>query len=81
MDEDRKTEETGHECPARRLVQDLEEIFGKKSPFCGHLRTTRIEFLKGVRTFVDKRIEELEKRDRGKGGKRITRIKVEDEGE
>ncbi|MFZ0451230.1 MAG: hypothetical protein WAL98_18495 [Desulfatiglandaceae bacterium] len=81
MDEDKKTEKSAYGCPVRTLFRDLEEIFGKKSPFFGHLTGARIEFLKGVRTFVDKRIEELEKEEPGDGGKRITRIKVEDEGE
>lgn len=80
MDEEKKSEETSHGCPVGTLFRDLEKIFGKKSPFFEHITGARIEFLKGLRTFVDKRIEELEKEECGDGGKRITRIKVEDEG-
>ncbi len=81
MDEDKKAEESGHGCPVGALFRDLEKIFGKKSSFFEHLTGARIEFLKGVRTFLDKRIEELEKEESGEGGKKITRIRVEDEGE
>jgi hypothetical protein len=81
MDEDKKREDVGHGCPVGTLFRDLEKIFGKKSPFFGHLTGARIEFLKGVRTFVDKRIEELEREESGEGGKKITRIRIEDEGE
>jgi len=81
MDEEKKLEETGHGCPVGTLFRDLEKIFGKKSPFFGHVTGARVEFLKGVRDFVDKRIESLEREERGEGGKRMTRIRVEDEGE
>ncbi len=81
MDEEKKSEETGHGCPVGTLFRDLEKIFGKKSPFFEHVTGARIEFLKGVRDFVDKRIESLEREERGEGGKRITRVRVEDEGE
>jgi len=38
---------------------------------------SRIEFLKGIRVLIDKRIDDLEKRHPKKAGKKATRVKVE----
>ena len=48
-------------CPVARFFSDLEKFSGRKSPFFNHLKNSRIEFLKGVRSLFDKRIESLEK--------------------
>jgi hypothetical protein len=38
---------------------------------------SKVEFLKGIRSFIDKRIDELEKGRPRKGGKKATKVKVE----
>jgi hypothetical protein len=63
-------------CPLCRFFTDLEKVAGRKSKFFDHLSQSRIEFLKAVRSLVDERIEDIEKK-RTKGKKRITKIKVE----
>jgi hypothetical protein len=63
-------------CPVGRFFMDMEGIFGKKSKISEHMVQARIEFLKGIRSWVDDRIDHLEK-SRRKAGKKITKIKVD----
>jgi len=58
-------------CPVARFFMDLEKIRGTKSPFFKHLKSSRIEFLKAVRSLFDARIDHLEKKGT-RGGKKIT---------
>ena len=64
-------------CPVGKFFTDLDKIFGKKSKFLDHMSQSRIEFLKGIRTLVDERIEDLEKRASRRSDKKMTKIKVE----
>jgi hypothetical protein len=64
-------------CPVGRFFSDLEKASGKKSRFFEHLTQSRVEFLKAVRSLVDEKIEDLEKKGASKGKKRVTKIKVE----
>lgn len=63
-------------CPMCRFFGDMEKVFDKESKFFEHLNQSRIEFLKAIKTLVDGRIENLEKKG-GKGKKKVTKIKVE----
>ena len=63
-------------CPVGRFFSDLEESFGKSSKFYGHLKNSRIEFLKAIRSIVDEKIEDLEKQSSGKK-QRSKKINVE----
>ncbi len=38
---------------------------------------SKIEFLKGVKSLLDDRIEDLEKKDSKKAGTKMTKVKVE----
>lgn len=58
-------------CPVARFFSDLEKISGRKSPFFGHLKSSRIEFLKAVRSLFDARIDSLEKMG-PRSGKKIS---------
>ena len=49
-------------CPVTRFFSDLDKIYGRKSPFFGHLKSSRIEFLKAIRSLIDGRIDSLEKK-------------------
>ena len=71
-----KNEEMAFICPVGRFFMGLERSAEKKSAVFKHFRMSRVEFLKGLRTLLDERIEDLEKEGPVKS-KRATRIKVE----
>lgn len=73
----KKCEEHVFDCPVGKFFTDLDKIFGKKSEFAKHITQSRIEFLKGIRSLVDERIENLEKQRSTRGTKKRTKIKVE----
>jgi hypothetical protein len=64
-------------CPVGSFLRDIEKTFGKKSKFVDHMTQSRIEFLKGIRSLVDERIEDLDKKESGKHKKKPTKIKVD----
>ena len=64
-------------CPVGRFFLDLEKAAGKKSRFFEHLTQSRVEFLKAIRTLMDDKIEDLEKKATARGKKRVSKIKVE----
>ena len=73
----KKRTEYGFECPVERFFTDLDKAFGKKSEFSKYMTQSRIEFLKGIRSLVDERIANLEKKRTKKGKKKMTKIKVQ----
>jgi len=64
-------------CPVGTFFTDLEKTFGRKSQFYNHMTRSMIEFLKGVKSLLDDRIECLEKRGFEKAGAELTKVKVE----
>ena len=72
-----KNEEKIVLCPVGKFFLDLERAAGKKSAFFDHLTRSRIEFLKAIKSLVDEKIEDLEKKGSAGGKKKITKIKVE----
>jgi hypothetical protein len=64
-------------CPVGKFFSDLQNASGKKSKFFEHLTQSRVEFLKAIKSLVDERIEDLEKRVSHKAKKKMTKIKVE----
>ena len=74
---EKKNKEQMAVCPVGKFFMDLEDIVGKKSKFYEHMTRSRIEFLKGVRSLLDERIDYYEKKGSKKGGKKMTKIKVE----
>ena len=75
MAKEKHKEEKFH-CPVGRFFEDLEGLQGGKSEFFGHLNQSRLEFLKAIRSLVDAKIENIEKKS-AKKGKKATKIKVE----
>lgn len=73
----KKKDEEALTCPLGRFFTDLEHAFGSKSEFYKHLSQSRIEFLKAVRSLIDERIENLDKRCSATTRKKMTKIKVE----
>jgi len=53
-------------CPVGNFLRDIEKICGKKSKFVDHMTQSRIEILKGIRSLVDERIEQLGEKKSGK---------------
>ena len=64
-------------CPVGKFFMDLEDVVGKKSKFFEHMTRSRIEFLKGLRSLLDERIEQYEKKCSKKAAPKMTKIKVE----
>jgi hypothetical protein len=64
-------------CSVGNLLSDFEKTFGKNSSFYKHMTQSKIEFLKGVRSLLDDRIERLEKKGSKKSGAKLTKVKVE----
>ena len=64
-------------CPVGRFFLDLEKVSGKKSRFFEHMNQSRVEFLKALRSLVDEKIDDLERKGSARGKKRVTKIKVE----
>jgi hypothetical protein len=55
----------------------LEARISPGSEFLEHMAKSRIECLKGIRSLIDKRIDDLEKKRPKKADKKATRVKVE----
>ena len=76
----KEKEEIGTEEAFRSLGRFFSWMEGRISPsseFREHMVKSKIEFLKGIRSLIDRRIDDLEKRQPKKPGKKTTRIKVE----
>ena len=74
---DKKNKEQMVGCPVGKFFMELEDVLGKKSKFFEHMTRSRIEFLKGIRSLLDERIDYYEKKDSKKAAKKMTKIKVE----
>jgi len=74
---EKKGKEERTNCPAGTFFMDLEKTFGRKSMFYKDMTRSRIEFLKGVKSLLDDRIEYLEKKDSKKAGAKMTKVNVE----
>ena len=70
----KRNEDDEFVCPVGRFFSDLEKASRKKSKFFDHMNLSRIEFLKAIRSLVDERIEDIEKKG---SAKKATKIKVE----
>ncbi|MCJ7595274.1 MAG: hypothetical protein MUO52_10950 [Desulfobacterales bacterium] len=73
----KKVEDDVFVCPVGKFFSDLEKASRRKSKFFEHMNLSKVEFLKAIRSLVDERIEDLEKKGSSKGEKRATKIKVE----
>jgi hypothetical protein len=64
-------------CPMCLAVRCLRDMVDRKSPFFEHMKNARVEFLEGVKSLIDERIEAIKKGGRTRKS-RLTKIKVED---
>ena len=74
---EKKAKEDRIDCPVGTFFMNLERTFGRKSLFNKHLTRSKIEFLKGVKSLLDDRIECLEKKGSKNAGAKLTKVKVE----
>ena len=72
----KKKEEEVVLCPVGKFFLDLQKASGKKSEFFDHLSRSRVEFLKAIRSLVDEKIDNIEKKST-EAKKKVTKIKVE----
>ena len=73
-------EEIGTEEAFRSLGRFFSWMEGRIFPyseFREHMTRSRVECLKGIRSLIDRRIEDLEKKESRGPRKRTTRVKVE----
>ena len=70
-------EEESVVCPMCLVVRCLRDMVDRKSPFFEHMNNARIEFLEGIKSLIDERIEAI-KKGAGTRKSRLTKIKVED---
>ena len=59
-------------CLCREAIDELRDFLGVSPAVREHLRSSRIEFLKAIRTVIDERIEHL-----STAGQRGTKVAVE----
>lgn len=69
--------EEGFVCPMCMLLGCLRDVTDRKSAFFEHMKNARIEFLEGIKSLIDERIEAM-KKGTGTRKSRLTKIKVED---
>lgn len=66
----------GYGCPVGHFISAMERCLGITDDFKRHLYNSRVEFLKAVRSLIDKKIEDLESRV-SSSTKRAERIEIE----
>ena len=64
--------ERGHQCVCEELFGHVQDLFGVSPTVRQHLKNSRIEFLKAVRSVIDERIDRMSKAE-----SRGTRVAVE----
>jgi hypothetical protein len=62
----------GTRCEIGDTIGQLFRALGASEEACGHFQQSRIEFLKGIRTLLDERIEHL-----GRAPRKGTRVVVD----
>lgn len=72
-----KKTEDGFVCPVCVLLGCLKDLTDRKSGFFEHMNNARIEFLEGIKSLIDERIQDI-KKGTGSKNSRLTKIKVED---
>ena len=64
-------------CPVGQFFTDLKKGPWNDSEFVAHLDRSRIEFFKAIRSLIDDRIDNMEKKRGSRGKKKATKIDVE----
>jgi hypothetical protein len=64
-------------CPVGRFFQELDKAFGPRSEMRRHFSRSQLEILKALRSFVDARIEHIEKQQSSQRKRKSAKIEVE----
>jgi hypothetical protein len=64
-------------CPMCFAVRCLRDTVNRRSPFFEHMNNARIEFLEGIKSLIEERIQTMKKGTRTRKSS-LTKIKVED---
>ena len=64
-----KNNEKMTSCPAARFFRDIEKALGEKTKFDDHMTQSKIEILKGIRSLLDEKIEQMNQKDCAKDKK------------
>jgi hypothetical protein len=70
-------DDEGFICPMCLVVRCFRDMVDRKSPFFKHMNNARLEFLEGIKSLIDERIEAIKKGPKT-GKSKLTKIKVED---
>ena len=73
----KKSSEESFVCPVGKFFSEIEKMGKRKSKFFDHINKSKVEFLKAIKSLVDERIEDLEKKGSSGSGKKATKINVE----
>lgn len=73
----KKAPGTACDCPVGKIFEFLESGPDTSSAFFKHMNRSKLEFLKAVRTLVDERIDELEKKGNPAQKKKVKKIRIE----
>ncbi|MGC8720836.1 MAG: hypothetical protein ACP5TY_12620 [Thermodesulforhabdaceae bacterium] len=63
-------------CPIGRFISTVEKCLGITDDFKKHIYNSRVEFLKAIRSLIDRKIEDLESRI-SSSARRAEKIEVE----
>jgi hypothetical protein len=61
MNEQQTTGQQGPRCVCEEVMGHIQDAFGVSENVRTHLKNSRIEFLKAIRTVIDERIERMQK--------------------
>ncbi|SFM85028.1 hypothetical protein [Thermodesulforhabdus norvegica] len=63
-------------CPIGELINQVRSTFGSESEFRQHIRNSKVEFLKAIRSIIDKKIQDLEQSSKI-SERRATKVQVD----
>ncbi len=64
-------------CPIGKFISAFGKQIGINSEFHTHMKQSRIEFLKAIRTMIDKRIDIIHQEKNCADKKKVTKIEME----
>jgi len=64
-------------CPVARFFNDIGKVCAKDSGFKSHMRKSRVEFLKAIKSFLEEGIERIEGGQQGDVKEKAEKIEVE----
>ncbi|HTV57528.1 MAG TPA: hypothetical protein VMJ93_01515 [Verrucomicrobiae bacterium] len=56
-------DESKHRCVCNEFAEHIQDVFGVSPAVREHLKNSRIEFLKAIRSVIDEKIDRMSRRD------------------